>query len=85
MTDSLRSLTNTVKPRHTDTEGCGRRGRLGSVCISNKQGVARIIEFRENIRAFFFQGQSELSVIMTRIKRVFVKLGLTVPLDLPRL
>ena len=31
------------------------------------------VEFRENARAHFHQGQRNLSVIKTRIKRVLVK------------
>ena len=45
-----------IKPVNTDTEGT-----IQSVCI-NRVHIKRI-EFRENVRAFFPQGESKLSKI----------------------
>ena len=42
-------------PVNTDTEGA-----IESVCIN---GVSVLVDFRENVRAFFSQGQSKLSAI----------------------
>lgn len=67
VTDKLQS-----NPNNMDNKGRGGDHKKCPVVRTKR------VEFRQNARAFFHQGQRNLSVIMTLIKQILVKRGLTV-------